>query len=116
MYLIMECCSGGELFEQFTKHAPSGCPERLAAALIMDMFSAVRYLHSHGIAHRDLKVRLGLDKPSLALLTSRPTNRHGIAHRDLKLENFLFEGDNGMYSALKVRSYVMGGPAWVTHI
>jgi len=73
VYLVMECCRGGELFEQFTKHAPSGCSERLTAALMKDMFSAVRYLHTHG-----------------------------VAHRDLKLENFLFEGDNGMYSALKL--------------
>ena len=63
VYLIMECCKGGELFEQFTRHAHQGLSEECTSRLMADMFSAVRYLHERG-----------------------------IAHRDLKLENFLFEG------------------------
>ena len=68
VYLIMECCKGGELFDQFTRHAHQGLSEECTSRLMADMFSAVRYLHSQG-----------------------------IAHRDLKLENFLFEGTYEKY-------------------
>ncbi|KAJ2860793.1 Calcium/calmodulin-dependent protein kinase type I [Coemansia erecta] len=53
VYLVMELCSGGELFEHirckqvFTEHD--------AAAIVRQIVEGVCFLHSHGIVHRDLK-------------------------------------------------------------
>ena len=72
VYLVMELCKGGELFDEVTRKAQNGLPEIQTGRLMSDMLSAVLYLH-----HK------------------------GIAHRDLKLENFLFE-DPGMQNPLKL--------------
>ena len=72
VYLVMELCKGGELFDEITHNAQRGLPESHAAKLLVDMFSSVKYLH-----------------------------KQNIAHRDLKLENFLFE-QPGMHSPLKL--------------
>uniref|UniRef100_A0A7S2LES8 non-specific serine/threonine protein kinase n=1 Tax=Zooxanthella nutricula TaxID=1333877 RepID=A0A7S2LES8_9DINO len=53
MYLVMELCTGGELFDrilkagQFTEHE--------AAVVMQQIFRAVCYLHDMNITHRDLK-------------------------------------------------------------
>ena len=72
VYLVMELCKGGELFDEVTRKAQNGLAEIQTGRLMSDMLSAVLYLH-----HK------------------------GIAHRDLKLENFLFE-DPGMQNPLKL--------------
>ena len=72
VYLVMELCKGGELFDEVTRKAQNGLPEVQTGRLMADMLSAVLYLH-----HK------------------------GIAHRDLKLENFLFE-EPGMQNPLKL--------------
>jgi calcium-dependent protein kinase len=67
VYLVTDLCRGGELFELLSSGKNQGFVfrEDRAASLLRDMLRAVRYLHSKG-----------------------------IVHRDLKLENFLFEGDS----------------------
>jgi calcium-dependent protein kinase len=52
--LVMECMSGGELFNRITrcKHFE----ENDAAQATRQMLLAVSYVHSHGIVHRDLKL------------------------------------------------------------
>mmetsp|Transcript_68466 Transcript_68466/g.196398 ORF Transcript_68466/g.196398 Transcript_68466/m.196398 type:complete len:601 (-) Transcript_68466:44-1846(-) len=55
LHLVMEICSGGELFEKITKDAPEGFPEAQAAAYVRQIDAAVCYLHGRHIAHRDLK-------------------------------------------------------------
>lgn len=55
VYLVMELCEGGELFDQVTSRG-RGFPEPHAAKLMRDMLAAVHYLHSHSIVHRDIKV------------------------------------------------------------
>ena len=56
MYLILEYCSGGELFDQLKAQPHDKFPEATAAVLVHQMLSAVAYCHKMGIAHRDLKV------------------------------------------------------------
>lgn len=67
VYLVTDLCRGGELFELLSSGKNQGFVfrEDRAASLLRDMLRAVKYLHSKG-----------------------------IVHRDLKLENFLFEGDS----------------------
>ena len=56
-YLIMELCSGGELFDRIISNIESGKPftEEQAAEIFHQMMSAVNYCHKNNIVHRDLK-------------------------------------------------------------
>jgi len=54
IYIIMEFCSGGDLFSYLEKRG-FRLPEPKAAALVHKMSAACYYLHSYGICHRDLK-------------------------------------------------------------
>lgn len=53
-YLVMELCSGGELFDAIVDNT-AGLTETNAARLMRQMLAAVVYLHAHKICHRDLK-------------------------------------------------------------
>ena len=57
LYLIMEKCNGGELFDKIINHISSGqmYSEQMAANIILQIMSAVDYCHKNGICHRDLK-------------------------------------------------------------
>ena len=52
--LVMEHCSGGDLFSYIEKRG-FRLPEQRAASLIHKLSTAIFYIHSYGIAHRDLK-------------------------------------------------------------
>lgn len=67
VYLVTDLCRGGELYELLTSGKNQGFVfrEDRASKLMYDMISSVKYLHSLG-----------------------------IVHRDLKLENFLFQGNS----------------------
>jgi serine/threonine protein kinase len=54
VYLVMELCSGGELFDRLARKKRYG--ETDAAKAIREMLNAVNYCHGHGIVHRDLKL------------------------------------------------------------
>lgn len=75
IYLVQELCLGGELFDRLDEQPDYHYTEAECARLVKQMLSAVRYLHSKG-----------------------------IIHRDLKLENFLFSS-KATDSELKVRYY-----------
>jgi calcium-dependent protein kinase len=53
IYLAMELCTGGELFERIIQQGSFG--EGDAATVMQQALRAVRYMHEHKIAHRDLK-------------------------------------------------------------
>lgn len=75
VYLVTDLCRGGELYELLTSGKNQGFVfrEDRASKLMNDMMSAVKYLHSIG-----------------------------IVHRDLKLENFLFEGSSSNSSLILI--------------
>lgn len=54
VYLVMELCTGGELFDRIID-AESGFSEKVAAKLVKQIVGAVRYMHGLNVAHRDLK-------------------------------------------------------------
>eukprot|EP00494_Astrolonche_serrata_P025164 UN25425 len=53
LYLIMEVCEGGELFDAITEEDCFN--EKKAAEVIKQIALALQYLHQHDIVHRDLK-------------------------------------------------------------
>ena len=57
IYLIMEECTGGELFDRLAKRAKENkmYTEKDAAKILKQILQAVNYLHVHGVCHRDLK-------------------------------------------------------------
>ena len=57
LYLIMEECKGGEVFDRIIEHIQSKkmYTEKDAANMFIQMISAVEYCHNNGICHRDLK-------------------------------------------------------------
>ena len=53
LYLVMECCSGGELFDRIKEQG--SYTEQDASAVMRQMTEGIRYMHANGIAHCDLK-------------------------------------------------------------
>lgn len=53
IYLVMELCEGGELFDRITKKGQYS--ERDAAVLCRQMLSSIAHLHESEIAHCDIK-------------------------------------------------------------
>jgi len=52
-YLIMDLLKGGELFDEIVKR--SKFEEEDAAEIMLQVLSAMNYLHKKGFIHRDLK-------------------------------------------------------------
>ena len=57
IYLIMEKCNGGELFDRIIIHIQSNkmYTEKDVAKIFQQLISAIVYCHDNGIVHRDLK-------------------------------------------------------------
>ena len=53
LYLIMEYCSGGELFQHIVKNRR--LKEEEAAKMYQQIISGIEYIHKLGVVHRDLK-------------------------------------------------------------
>ena len=55
LYMVLELLTGGELFDRIV--AKGSYSEKEASAVTKDIASALKYLHSVNVVHRDLKVR-----------------------------------------------------------
>lgn len=53
LYLVMEYCGGGELFDHLVKKGPY--TEEAASRLCKQLASVIKFMHLHGVVHRDLK-------------------------------------------------------------
>jgi calcium/calmodulin-dependent protein kinase I len=56
LFIITELGRGGDLFHLLTTHPKHGVTESYAAKTVVEMLSAVAFLHSRLICHRDLKL------------------------------------------------------------
>ena len=54
IYIIMEYCSGGDLFS-YLENRKFIIPEKRAAEIIEQLATAIYFLHEYGVVHRDLK-------------------------------------------------------------
>jgi len=75
VYLIMELCEGGELFNRILEQGRFG--EKESAVAMQHIFRGVHYMHSKRVTHRDLK-------PENFLLTSKQS----VEHSQLKIIDF----------------------------
>ena len=57
LYVVMEECKGGEIFDRIIEHIQSKkmYSEKDAAVMFQQVMSAIEYCHNNGICHRDLK-------------------------------------------------------------
>lgn len=53
MYVVMEMCNGGELFDRIIERQDMN--ETTARIFMVQLLSAVAYIHMNRIIHRDLK-------------------------------------------------------------
>mmetsp|Transcript_1149 Transcript_1149/g.2512 ORF Transcript_1149/g.2512 Transcript_1149/m.2512 type:complete len:972 (-) Transcript_1149:398-3313(-) len=56
IYLVQELCLGGELFDRLDEQPDYHYTEQQCASLVRQMLCSLRYIHSKGIIHRDLKL------------------------------------------------------------
>lgn len=55
IYLVMEVCTGGELFDRIIDTAPKGFSEQQASHFMQQILQAVAYIHKQHVCHRDIK-------------------------------------------------------------
>ena len=55
MYLVMEYCSGGELFDRIAKQKDQVFNESEAATIMKKLLRAINHCHASGVVHRDIK-------------------------------------------------------------
>jgi Ca2+-binding EF-hand superfamily protein len=84
IYIIMEYCSGSDLFA-YIEERNFKLPEKHAAEIIRKLSSAVYYLHSFGIIHRDIK-------PENILMTDN-TDQADIRLLDFGLSKIISQGE-----------------------
>ena len=53
LYMIMEYCNGGELFDYIVRH--TRLSEKQACKFYLELISGIEYIHQSGVCHRDLK-------------------------------------------------------------
>ena len=87
--IVMEFCSGGELFDKIQKS--NFFSENMAANYMLDIVSAVKYCHDVHIVHRDLKPENilfeSLDNEARLKIIDFGTSQHFEANK--KMRNFI---------------------------
>ena len=85
LYIIMEECRGGEIFDRIIEHIQSKkmYSEKDAATIFQQVMSSIEYCHNNGICHRDLKPE------NLLYLNQGPENENPIKVIDFGLSQMI---------------------------
>ncbi|XP_048873262.1 MAP kinase-activated protein kinase 2-like isoform X1 [Brienomyrus brachyistius] len=92
LLIVMECMEGGELFSRIQDRGDQAFTEREASEIMKSIGEAIQFLHSHDIAHRDVK-------PENLLYTSKRPNAL------LKLTDFGFAKEIIVHNSLATPCY-----------
>ena len=65
--LVLEFLPGGDLFDDLAARKPPSFKASEAARITTEVLEAIAYLHSKGVAHRDLKCARPATWPELKL-------------------------------------------------
>lgn len=93
IYLIMELCSGGELFDKVIGAKDCHFTEKAAATVMRQIIAGVVYMHASNICHRDLK-------PENFLLQEKGD----VAEVPLKIIDFGLSVDHSKVEWLKTKA------------
>jgi calcium-dependent protein kinase len=85
VHIVMEYCTGGELFERITKKGK--IKEKDAAKIVKYVLMAIKHLHEKGICHRDIKPE--------NLLFENTSDSAKIKLIDFGLSKFISESTEG---------------------
>ena len=101
VYMALEVCSGGALLDTLMNNSAHHFTEKEVGHMAVMMFRAIDYCHSHGIAHRDLKLDNWLfdGKGELKLI-------------DFGLSKKFYSGDYDHHGVLRMTSF-LGTPGFV---
>ena len=73
-HIVMEMCQGKRLFNKIIDLG--GVSERRTADILFQIVSALRYLHKHGVVHRDIKSENIMYNGKVAKIIDFGTSRH----------------------------------------
>ena len=96
VYLVMEDCSGGELFDFIIDSGSFS--ERQACNVFSQIANSIKYLHAQNICHRDLKPE--------NLLLSQPNNAESIKLIDFGLSKICDTHDQHMKTRAGTPYYI----------
>lgn len=94
LYIVMELCSGGELFDQIASLDGDHYSEEDCCLILHQIAKGVRYMHRMGIVHRDLKPE------NILCVEAGDIRRVKIA--DFGISKMLADGPNDNGSAMTV--------------
>jgi calcium-dependent protein kinase len=97
IYLVMEFCTGGELFNHII--SKKRLTEKEAAGLFHQLLAALNYLHQHEIVHRDLK-------PENLIFSGDPESGSPLKLCDFGLSKFCTSPSAKMMSKIGTPFYI----------
>lgn len=98
MYLVMELCTGGELFDRIIEAGHFA--ERDAAIVMQHILRAIFYMHKAGTCHRDLKPE------NFLFLSKDPIQSNVLKIIDFGLATYYKDGGNALVTKAGTPYYV----------